>query len=147
MANPLYKDKGYYHSVRCSRDNPQHVHVHQILNDLNNEIFKSKNQFIIDAIEFYSKSLNQDELTNAAVLENAGKDKKVTLGELEILKEEIKAELMIFIQKEVIALLGYVISNRSGEYKLQTQMEQAEKNEEQTVNPIVADMARLWSED
>lgn len=57
------KDAGNYHNVRCSVNNPQHVYVHKILNDLNLDIYKSRNQFIIDAIEFYSKSLNQEDLT------------------------------------------------------------------------------------
>ena len=41
-----------YHNVRLNLDNEQHCRVHRILAELNTEIHKSVNQFIVDAVEF-----------------------------------------------------------------------------------------------
>ena len=36
-------------SVRLNMNNPQHVKINNVLQNLDSNIFKSKNQFIIDA--------------------------------------------------------------------------------------------------
>lgn len=100
------KDKGIYHNVRCSMNNKQHVYVHKILSDLNLSIYKSKNQFIIDAVEHYAKSLNQEDLTNTAAekhiregLARCGND------DPEALKKEIVNEVTVAVQTNVISVL------------------------------------------
>ena len=40
-------------SVRLNMSNPQHVKINDVIQNLDPKIFKSKNQFIIDAIQFY----------------------------------------------------------------------------------------------
>ena len=40
-------------SVRLNMNNPQHVKINNVLQNLDSNIFKSKNQFIIDACQFY----------------------------------------------------------------------------------------------
>ena len=40
-------------SVRFNMNNPQHVKINNVLQNLDPNIFKSKNQFIIDACQFY----------------------------------------------------------------------------------------------
>ena len=39
-------------SVRLNMSNPQHVKINDVIQNLDPKIFKSKNQFIIDAIQF-----------------------------------------------------------------------------------------------
>lgn len=39
--------------LRFSPDNPQHVKVLRILNNLDRDLYKSKTQFIMEAIESY----------------------------------------------------------------------------------------------
>ncbi len=51
-----------YHNVRLNLDNEQHCRVHKILAELNTEIHKSVNQFIVDAVDFYIRSLNDESL-------------------------------------------------------------------------------------
>ena len=46
-------DDGFYHTLRLSRRNPNHIRMHQILVDLDKSVYKSQNQFIVDAVEFY----------------------------------------------------------------------------------------------
>ena len=42
-----------FNSIRMNMNNPQHVKVNAVLSNLDNNVCKSKNQMIIDAIEFY----------------------------------------------------------------------------------------------
>ena len=143
-----YRDKGMYHCVRCSKDNPRHVAVNKILTDLNTDIYKSKNQFIIDAIYYYSQMLNEDDLTNTAVRENAKKERVLRESHMEELKKSILDELMITVQRDVISMLGYALSNRSGTAcQMISESGINATQEEQSVNPVVASMASLWGED
>lgn len=66
-------DDGFYHTLRLSRRNPNHIRMHQILVDLDKSVYKSQNQFIVDAVEFYINALEEDVLQ---IAENK-KDKKV----------------------------------------------------------------------
>lgn len=56
-------DQGNYHNFRLSKSNAQHVSVNKILRDLNPNVVKSKNQYIVDAIEYYTNALDKDDLT------------------------------------------------------------------------------------
>jgi len=48
-----------FNSIRMNMNNPQHVKVNAVLSNLDNNVCKSKNQMIIDAIEFYIQDLLQ----------------------------------------------------------------------------------------
>lgn len=99
------KDKGIYHNVRCSMHNKQHVYVHKVLTDLNLSIYKSKNQFIIDAVEHYAKSLNQEDLTNTAAEQYIREGQTKTSSDTEALKKEIVNEVTVNVQANVISVL------------------------------------------
>lgn len=58
-------DDGFYHTLRLSRRNPNHIRMHQILVDLDKSVYKSQNQFIVDAVEFYINALEEDVITNS----------------------------------------------------------------------------------
>lgn len=126
-------DEGDYYSLRCSRTNPQHVYVNKILTDLNLDIFKSKNQFIVDAIEAYSKMLDQDDLTVSAVIEKSRKEGYITRKDLEEIKREISDRVVKEVQNEVISLLGTALAARQNVMiPAETSMQAA--NIQQTVN-------------
>lgn len=99
------KDKGIYHNVRCSMHNKQHVYVHKVLTDLNLSIYKSKNQFIIDAVEHYAKSLNQEDLTNTAAEQYIREGQTKSGSDTEALKKEIVNEVTVNVQANVISVL------------------------------------------
>ena len=48
-------------SVRLNMSNPQHVKINDVIQNLDPKIFKSKNQFIIDAIQFYIDNYGKEE--------------------------------------------------------------------------------------
>ncbi|MBQ9142528.1 MAG: hypothetical protein IJX63_12200 [Lachnospiraceae bacterium] len=148
MSKTDYRDEGLYFNLRCSRNNPQHVYVSKILGDLNTDIYKSRNQFVMDAVEFYSKSLNQEDLTNNSAMEHIKKERRLTVEDLEAVKKEIHDEVMISLQRDVIAILGYAIG-KGQEDRVRTVQTPVIKEEEleNVINPIVADMASLWGAD
>ncbi len=143
-----YKDKGNYHSLRCSETNPQHVYVNQLLTDLNLDIFKSKNQFMIDAIDFYAKYLNEQHPMDSLDSDNP-QGRMITEDDLERIKNDIFNEVMKEVQKEVIAMLGAAISGRQTAETVQniTTTEAVKETDSFNVNPKVANMAMLWGND
>ena len=50
-------------SIRLNYDNPEHVRIMDMLDDLNTEVHKSKNQFILTAITYYMDSIKSGDLT------------------------------------------------------------------------------------
>lgn len=90
-----------YHNVRLNLDNEQHCRVHKILAELNTEIHKSVNQFIVDAVDFYIRSLNDESL-----VKETGEPKKnagyITRKDLDGIRSDLKNE----VKNEIIMLLG-----------------------------------------
>lgn len=90
-----------YHSVRLNLNNEQHCRIQKVLAELNTDIHKSVNQFIVDAVDFYIRSLNDESLVKDAVepKKNAG---YISRDDLDSIREELKSE----IKSEIIMLLG-----------------------------------------
>lgn len=106
----MAKDNIVFYSFRLNMNNPQHRKINEVIRDLNPDIFKSKNQFIADAVERYIDSFEKDDLT-----EEGSKMKEHGLGyisrsDLVQIKEEIRYELLTETRNEVIKLLGGVVA-------------------------------------
>ena len=90
-----------YHNVRLNLDNEQHCRVHKVLAELNTDIHKSVNQFIVDAVDYYIRSLNDESL-----VKGAGEQKKeagyITREDLDGIRSDLKNE----VKNEIIMLLG-----------------------------------------
>ena len=56
-------DRTVKFTVRLNMLNPAHVTINKVLNELDLDIFKSKNQFFIDAATYYIENYGQEELT------------------------------------------------------------------------------------
>lgn len=90
-----------YHNVRLNLDNEQHCRIHKVLSELNTEIHKSVNQFIVDAVDFYIRSLNDESLVRMT----EGQKKEagyITREDLDGIRSELKNE----VKSEIIMLLG-----------------------------------------
>lgn len=95
------KDNIVYHNMRMNLDNEQHRRIHMVLTDLNTNVHKSVNQFLIDATDAYIRKLEGNELTN----EEKAKSEEplyITRDDLDKIRREIKDEL----QKEMIGILA-----------------------------------------
>ncbi len=94
-----------YHNLRMNLDNEQHRRVHLVLSDLNTDVHKSVNQFLIDAADAYINRLAGDELTNNDK-PKSGECLYVTREDLEKMRREIRDDL----QREMIIILGSALT-------------------------------------
>ena len=93
-----------YHNLRMNLDNEQHRRVHLVLSDLNTDVHKSVNQFLIDAADSYISRLAGKELTREE--KQPEECLYVTKEDLEKIRREIKDEL----QREMIIILGSALT-------------------------------------
>lgn len=88
-------------TCRMSYDDEEQVKIMQTLDDLNTDVYKSVNRFMIEALKYYIKAINDGTLTNA---EASQKKDYVTRNEiaemmlqfdekLKEAKEEVKSSL------------------------------------------------------
>ena len=99
------KENIVYHNMRMNLDNEQHRRIHMVLTNLNTNVHKSVNQFLIDATDAYIKKLEGNELTNEEV-PKSGECLYITRDDLDKIRREIKDEL----QKKMIFLFGAALS-------------------------------------
>ncbi len=67
----MAKSNIVFRSYRLNLDNEQQRRVNRVLAELNTDIHKSVNQFITDAIDFYTNSFGDENL-----LKGTGEQKK-----------------------------------------------------------------------
>ncbi len=98
-----------YHNVRLNLDNEQHRRVHRILAELNTDIHKSVNQFIVNAVDSHISSLSDENLVRGDE-ERKKAAGYVTRDELDGmwagLKSEVKNEVKNEAHGEIILLLA-----------------------------------------
>ena len=91
-------DRTVKFTVRLNMLNPAHVTINKVLNELNLDIFKSKNQFFIDAATYYIENYGQEESTE----------------DMEAIEERIrqaaKEEARQEANKEVMTMVGSLLA-------------------------------------
>jgi hypothetical protein len=95
-------------SLRLNLDNEQHMRIYKVLHDLNVDIHKSKNQFMVEALDFYIRSFEEDDLVKNAMMTNANKQGWVSKNDFDDFRTEMKVE----IRNELIQLLGAMIAGK-----------------------------------
>ena len=92
-----------HYNLRLNYNNPDHVEIIDILDDLNLEVHKSKNHFICKAIEFYAEAVGKGDLTNAGGKKQEEEGKQVvTRNEL----EQVRAQIFAEVYREMFRTLG-----------------------------------------
>ncbi len=94
-------------SVRFNMNNPQHVKINNVLQNLDPNIFKSKNQFIIDACQFYIDHYGEEQFMEK---KERKRESFISVEDIDEIKAELIEVAMNEARKEVIKLLGGVIS-------------------------------------
>ena len=94
-------------SVRLNMNNPQHVKINNVLQNLDSNIFKSKNQFIIDACQFYIDHYGEEQFMEK---KERKRESFISVEDIDEIKAELIEVAMNEATKEVIKLLGGVIS-------------------------------------
>lgn len=133
-------DDGFYHTLRLSRRNQNHIRMHQILVDLDKSVYKSQNQFIVDAVEFYINALEEDVITNS------GKQKRqesfATKEELQEVKESLRAEMITEVNKQILSVIGTF----TGNLIKGTNINDTSKNDGFNADDTVMGLAEMWGE-
>ena len=139
-------DDGMYHNFRLSRRNPIHIRINEILSDLNKDVYRSKNQFIADALEYYINALENDTMTNSENIKKQKMNTYVTKGELELLKENIKNEVVKEVQKEMISILENFSGNMAKGIVADNLKTIDKDNDDLNENTTLLGLAEMWGE-
>ena len=84
-------------TFRLNLLNPQHAKINEVIKGLNPKIYKSKNQFLIEACEFYIDHYGEDDIPSK---EEKRYEQFVTRDEIEKIKKEIEYSAMSEARKE-----------------------------------------------
>lgn len=103
----MAKDNLITTSFRLNMNNPKHVKINNVLKNLNPQIYKSRNQFLIDAAVFFIEHYGDDNFMERKENEEIH---FVTREEIEVIKKELVQAAMTEARREVIRLLGGVIA-------------------------------------
>ena len=95
-------------TIRLNMHNPDHVLINNVIQNLDPKIFKSKNQFILDACKFYIDNYGSE--TFIAKKKENERAEYIRSADIEDIKTEVIEAAINEARKEVIKLLGGVIS-------------------------------------
>ena len=95
-------------TIRLNMYDPDHVLINNVIQNLDPKIFKSKNQFILDACKFYIDNYGSE--TFIAKKKDNERAEYIRSEDIEDIKAEVIEAAINEARKEVIKLLGGVIS-------------------------------------
>lgn len=134
-------------TLRLNMEEPKQAEIYQILTSLDKYIYKSQNQFLVDALEFYIEHSGKDMLTQQ---EQAEQQRYITAVELEQIKKELRGELLEEMRNELLKLLGQYAAGAqnpmTGQIKALTgQTDEMElENDTEEENSVVGSLACRW---
>lgn len=134
-------------TLRLNMEEPKQAEIYQILTSLDKYIYKSQNQFLVDALEFYIEHSGKDMLTQQ---EQAEQQRYITAEELEQIKKELRGELLEEARNELLKLLGQYAAGAqnpmTGQIKALTgQTDEMElENDTEEENSVVGNLACRW---
>lgn len=131
-------------SVRLNMNNPQHVKINNVLQNLDTNIFKSKNQFIIDACQFYIDHYGEEQFMEK---KERKRESFISVEDIDEIKAELIEVAMNEARKEVIKLLGGVISGMNvgqSVVRPSTYIKDEEPTEDVMDDADVAGLAMSW---
>lgn len=95
--------------VRLSYYNQEHIKILNVLDDLNLDVHKSRNQFIINAISFYINSIETNNLTYSEVDKQKELERKfVTQDQMKVIMDRFKEDVRTELYQEMIRFLAGV---------------------------------------
>lgn len=134
-------------TLRLNMEEPKQAEIYQILTSLDKYIYKSQNQFLVDALEFYIEHSGKDTLTQQEQVEQK---RYVTAEELEQIKKELREELLEETRNELLKLLGQYAAGAqnpmAGQIKAVTgQADEMElENDTEEESSVVGNLACRW---
>jgi hypothetical protein len=110
-------------TMRLSLLNPEHVKIMGILRSLNRNVYKSQNQFIIEACLYYIDHYGAENLKEQEEKDEQDSD-YVSRYEMEILeqriREEAKKEAREEANKSVMTMIGSLVAGMQGNLNVPT---------------------------
>ena len=134
-------------TLRLNMEEPKQAEIYQILTSLDKYIYKSQNQFLVDALQFYIEHSGKDMLTQQ---EQAEQQRYITAEELEQRIKELRGELREEMRNELLKLLGQYAAGAqnpmTGQIKALTgQTDEMElENDTEGENSVVGNLACRW---
>lgn len=113
-------DKGVYHNFRLNTAIPEHIRINNFLKNLNKDYYKSKNQFIADALLYYIEAME-----NGRVYEEKNGNEI-----WDSIKDEALKELVPFVESKVMYMLGNFTSGMSSTKGTETVVRSVSKKSE-----------------
>lgn len=132
-------------TIRLNMHNPDHVLINNVIQNLDPKIFKSKNQFILDACKFYIDNYGSE--TFIAKKKDNERAEYIRSEDIEDIKAEVIEAAINEARKEVIKLLGGVISgmNVGQPVIMQAANSEAQEPTEDVMDDVdVAGLAMGW---
>ena len=132
-------------TIRLNMHNPDHVLINNVIQNLDPKIFKSKNQFILDACKFYIDNYGSE--TFIAKKKDNERAEYIRSEDIDDIKEEVIEAATNEARKEVIRLLGGVISgmNVGQPVIMQAANSEAQEPTEDVMDDVdVAGLAMGW---
>ena len=134
-------------TLRLNMEEPKQAEIYQILTSLDKYIYKSQNQFLVDALQFYIEHSGKDMLTQQ---EQAEQQRYITAEELEQIKKELRGELLEEMRNELLKLLGQYAAGAQNPMTSQIkaltgQTDEMElENDTEEENSVVGNLACRW---
>ena len=134
------KEEVVQYNVRLNLNNPKHLEIFEKLNDLNLDIHKSKNNFIVESLYKNIMSYKGEGISNS--------DKAIeyaTKADLEALERRITEIFM----KEVISVMLYKLGQGQGEIGSKEQysgMLNDSSNKSEQIDPTLQSLAGIWTD-
>ena len=87
------------HILRLNMDNKHHVMIHNVIEGLDPNIYKSRTHFLVDAVDFFIENVGKESLSKPE------SSQYLTRNEVDQLKQEVIASAVNEAKNEVIKLL------------------------------------------
>lgn len=133
---PKAQDNVLIINFRLNIDNPQHMKIAKVINNLNPDIYKSKNKYIADALEFFIDNYGSDAFTLNKAVEDNSFIKKKDFNEM---RTKIEEEAVTAARNEVIRLLGGIVMNSGNMTRITAQKDETEHQPDDTLRDLVSD--------
>lgn len=125
-------------SLRLNLKNEQHSKIYKVLAALDKDVHKSENQFILNAIDFYIRSFEDDGIMEG--LRQKDKPGYVTADDLADMRREIESSM----KDELIRLLGSAMMGSPAARGTVSRTEPVQREETEEINPFAAEAANRW---
>lgn len=103
------------YSLRLNQNNPKHEMIKRVLEDLNKELYPTKNAFMVEALASYVDNILGERATNAGIQrEESRKIQYVSREEYERDKISLKEDIRRELYEDMLRVMSSVVLNRAG---------------------------------